>query len=157
VTAGDTVRLRFGAAMEQFYAWLQCGMGVLFSGVQLYSLAIFTATLLGMDVHTVILVLGVVVLFYTGLSGGWAVLTADFIQGLILLPITVLMAALCLMHFGGIGGFLDAIAAAGLTETYAPVKTLEQVAALPGIAPGYFTWGFFSAWYVYQVVNSNSF
>jgi Na+/proline symporter len=157
ITAGDTVRLRFGPAMEQFYVILQCVMGVLFSGVQLYSLAIFTATLLGLQVSWVILILGVVVLFYTGLSGAWAVLTADFIQGLILLPITVLLAVLCLMQFGGFAGFIEAIAQADLQETYRPVKTLAEVAALPGIAPGYFTWAFFGAWCLYQIVNNNSF
>lgn len=156
VTVGDTIRLRFGGGMEQFYAGLQCVMGVLFSGMQLFSLAIFTAALLGMEVSTVILILGLVVLFYTGLSGAWAVLAADFIQALILLPITTLMAVLCLAKFGGLGGFVDAIAAAGLTETFKPVKTIAESAAIPGVAVGYFTWGFFAAWYVYQIVWGNS-
>lgn len=155
-TVGDTIRLRFGGGMEQFFAGLQCIMGVLFSGMQLFALAIFVAALLGVPVNTIILILGLVVLFYTGLSGAWAVLAADFIQALILLPITALMAVLCLAQFGGVGGFIDAIGAAGLTEAFKPLKTFEESTAIPGVAAGYFTWGFFSAWYVYHIVFNNS-
>jgi Na+/proline symporter len=67
-TPADVIRLRFGAGMEQFFASLQSCAGVAFSGVQLYSLAIFTATLLNLDIDLVIIVLGVVVLFYTAMS-----------------------------------------------------------------------------------------
>ncbi len=156
VTAADTIRLRFGPALEQFYSALQCVMGVLFSGVQLYSLAIFTSTLLGVDVRWIIGLLGIVVLFYTAISGAWAVLAADFIQALVLLPVSVLLTVVCLAQFGGIGGFLDAITRAGLHEAYLPIKSAGLVASLPGISSGYFTWGFFGAWYGYQTANTNS-
>ena len=156
VTVPDTIRLRFGAPMEQLYAYLGLIMGPLFGGVQLYALAIFTGTLLGFDVTMIIVVLGVVVLFYTAMSGAWAVLAADFIKGLVLIPISVIVATVCLIRIGGIGGLLDGIANAGLTDAYAPVKSAAASALIPGTSPGYFTWPFFIAWYWYQITSVNS-
>jgi SSS family solute:Na+ symporter len=154
-TPADVIRLRFGAGMEQFYSGLQSFMGVAFSGVQLYSLAIFTATLLGLDINLVIVVLGVVVLFYTAMSGAWAVLAADFIKALILMPVSILVAVVCLKEVGGMGGLMQRIADAGLSAAYAPVKSFETVATLPGVTPGYFVAGFFLAWYLNGVVNTS--
>jgi Na+/proline symporter len=101
VTQADAIRLRYGTGMEQLYAVLQAFMGPLFGGVQLYTLAIFISALLGFDVPVIIVVLGLVVLFYSALSGAWAVLAADFIQCLILLPSALLVAVVCLVEVGG--------------------------------------------------------
>jgi SSS family solute:Na+ symporter len=152
-TPADVIRLRFGAGMEQFFASLQSCAGVAFSGVQLYSLAIFTATLLNLDIDLVIIVLGVVVLFYTAMSGSWAVLAADFIKGLILMPVSILVAVICLQKLGGLGGMLQRIADAGLAPAFAPVKTAETMATLTGVTPDYFVAGFFLAWYLNGVVG----
>ncbi|HEY4300221.1 MAG TPA: hypothetical protein VGM73_05075 [Candidatus Didemnitutus sp.] len=156
ITPADTIRLRFGAPMEQLFAYLSLLMGPLFGGVQLYSLAIFTGTLLGIDVSTIIVVLGLVVLFYTAMSGAWAVLAADFIKGLVLLPISVIVAAACLVRVGGITGLFRLIEQANLAETFAPVKSAVAAAHAPGVAPGNFTWAFFAAWYWCQIITVNS-
>ena len=74
VTAADLVRLRFGAGMEQFVAYLGMLTGPIYGGIQLYGLAIFTSILLGLNINAAIVVLGLVVLFYSALSGAWAVL-----------------------------------------------------------------------------------
>lgn len=152
-TPADVIRLRFGSGMEQFFASLQACAGVAFSSVQLYSLAIFTATLLSLDIDLVIIVLGLVVLFYTAMSGAWAVLAADFIKGLILLPVSILVAVICLKKLGGLEGMIQRIADAGLSEAYAPVKSLDTVATLAGVTPGYFVAGFFLAWYLNGVMG----
>ena len=152
-TPADVIRLRFGAGMEQFFASVQSCAGVAFSGVQLYALAIFTATLLGLNIDHVIIVLGFVVLFYTAMSGAWAVLAADFIKGLILMPVSILVAVICLKKLGGLSGMLQRISDAGLDTAFAPVKSLETVATLPGVTPGYFVAGFFLAWYLNGVVG----
>ena len=156
ITVADVIRLRFGPGMELFFAWLQSMMAPLFGGLHLYSLAIFVTSLLGFDIRAVILVLGLVVLFYTAMSGAWAALAADFIKALVLLPIALLLAVICLAHFGGIGGFLHAIAAQGLQPTYAPFKSAATLAAIPGVTPGYFTLGFLIAYYSAQVANINT-
>jgi len=93
------------------------------------------------------------VLFYTAMSGAWAVLAADFIKGLILMPVSILVAVICLQKLGGLGGMLQHIADAGLTTAFAPVKSLETVASLSGVTPGYFVAGFFLAWYLNGVVG----
>jgi Na+/proline symporter len=156
ITTADVIRLRFGAGMEQFFAYLQLGMAPLFGALHLYSLSIFVTSLLGFDIRLVILVLGFVVLFYTAMSGAWAALAADFIKGVVLLPITILLALICVAQFGGFGGLLHAIDAAGLRATYAPVKDAATLAGIPGIAPGYFTVGFLVALYCTQLVTVNT-
>lgn len=156
ITTADVIRLRFGAGMEQLFAYLQLGMAPLFGALHLYSLSIFVTSLLGFDIRLVILVLGLVVLFYTAMSGAWAALAADFIKGVVLLPITVLLAMVCLAQFGGMGGFLTAIQSAGLHATYAPLKDGATLAAIPGTVPGYFTAGFLVALYGTQLVTVNT-
>ncbi len=156
VTGADLVRLRFGPGMEQFTAYLGAMMGPIYGGVQLYGLAIFASVLLGVNIYSTIILLGFVVLFYAGISGAWAVMAADFIKALVLVPITVLLAGLCLWKLGGIGGLLAAIDHAGLAAAYAPIKSPEVLATIPGIDPGRFTLAFIFAWYVNNVLTANS-
>ncbi len=156
ITTADVIRLRFGPGMEQFFAYLQLILAPLFGGLHLYSLAIFVTSLLGFEIHTAILVLGFVVLFYTAMSGAWAALAADFIKAVVLLPIAVLLAVLCLRHFGGVGGFLAAIRGAGLETVYAPFKSAETLAKIPNVTVGYFTWGFLVAYYSTQIAMINT-
>lgn len=155
-TPADAIRLRFGPGMEQFYSCLQLAMGLLFSSTQLLALAIFTSALLGFPVWAVIIALGGVVLCYTVLSGAWAVLAADFVQALVLVPVTILLAVVCLQHIGGWDGLVAAISAAGLDRDFTPVKSLAQVAEMKGISAGYFTIGFFFAWYLNTTVQTGS-
>jgi len=156
VTAADLVRLRFGAGMEQFVAYLGMLTGPIYGGIQLYGLAIFTSILLGTNIYYTIILLGFVVLFYAGISGAWAVMAADFIKAVVLIPITILLAVICLQKIGGIGGMFAAINHAGLSAAYAPVKSPEVLANIKGINPGWFTWTFFLAWYANNILLANS-
>ena len=155
VTSVDIIRLRFGAGLEQFAAYLGMLTGPIYGGIQLYGLAIFTSILLGTDIYFTIILLGLVVLFYAGISGAWAVMAADFIKALVLIPITVLLAVICLHAVGGVGGLLDAIRHAGLTTAFEPVKTPEVLATMKGVNPGWFTWAFFLAWYGNAILLGN--
>ncbi|HEY4301568.1 MAG TPA: hypothetical protein VGM73_11880 [Candidatus Didemnitutus sp.] len=156
ITGADVVRLRFGPGMEQVIAYLGMVMGPIYGGVQLYGLAIFTSVLLGVPIAPTIVLLGVVVLFYAALSGAWAVLAADFIKGLILIPISVLLGVVCLQQVGGLEGLLAAIRHAGLSAAFAPVKSAAVMATLDGVDHSWFTPAFFAAWYANNLVNSNS-
>ncbi len=80
----------------------------IYGGIQLYGLAIFTSILLGTNIYYTIVLLGVVVLFYAGVSGAWAVMAADFVKALVLVPITVLLAFICLRAVGESAGSLRA-------------------------------------------------
>jgi len=157
VTACDLVRLRFGAAMEQFVAYLGLVTAPLYGGVQIFGLAIFTSILLGLNIYFTIVVLGFVVVFYAAISGSWAVMAADFIKALVLVPITVLLAGVCLWKLGGLGGLLAAIDHAGLTAAFAPIKTSAVLASIEGIDPTRFTIAFYLAWYANVVLLANSF
>lgn len=157
VTAADLVRLRFGAGMEQFFAYLGLLTGPVYGGVQIYGLAIFASVLLGVNIYHTIIVLGFVVLFYAGISGAWAVMAADCIKALVLIPITILLAVICLWKIGGIAGLLAAIDHASLSAAYAPIKTPAVLATIKGIDPSRFTLAFFFAWYVNVVLLANSF
>jgi SSS family solute:Na+ symporter len=156
VTGADLIRLRFGPGMEQFTAVLNMIMGPIYGGVQLYGLAIFTSTLLGVNVNQTIVLLGFVVLFYAALSGAWAVLAADFIKALVLMPISILLAVICLWKMGGIGGLVAAIDRAGLTAAFAPVKSPEIQGTMTGVDANWFTVAFFLAWWASQVINGVS-
>jgi SSS family solute:Na+ symporter len=155
VTSVDMIRLRFGPGLEQFAAWLGMITAPIYGGIQLYGLAIFTSVLLGTNMYYTIILLGLVVLFYAGISGAWAVMAADFVKALVLVPITVLLAVICLHEVGGIGGLLDGIRHAGLSATFAPVKSREVLATLNGVNPGWFTWAFFFAWYGNAILLGN--
>ena len=155
VTSVDIIRLRFGAGLEQFAAYLGMLTGPIYGGIQLYGLAIFTSILLGTNIYYTIVLLGLVVLFYAGISGAWAVMAADFIKAMVLVPITVLLAVICLHEVGGVGGLLDAIGHAGLTTAFKPVKTPEVLATMTGVNPGWFTWAFFLAWYGNAILLGN--
>ncbi len=156
ITVADMIRLRFGAGMEQFVAYLGLFTGPIYGGVQLYGLAIFTSTLLGLNFQYMILLLGFVVLFYSALSGAWAVLAADFIQALVVMPISILLAVLCLWQLGGPAGLLAGIEHAGLHAAFAPVKSSELLRTMDGVDPSWFTWAFFFAWYGNQFLLGNS-
>ncbi len=155
ITSVDLIRLRFGPRLEQFAAYLGMLTGPIYGGIQLYGLAIFTSILLKTDMYSTIILLGVVVLFYAGISGAWAVMAADFVKALVLVPITVLLAVICLREIGGIGGLLDGIRHAGLSPAFAPVKTPGVLASMNGVNPGWFTWAFFLAWYGNAILLGN--
>lgn len=156
VTGADLIRLRFGPGLEQFAAWLGMLTAPLYGGVQLYGLAIFTSTLLGLEVSHTIVVLGFVVLFYAALSGAWAVLAADFIKMLLLIPISLVLAITCLRTMGGFSGLLAAISHAGLSGAFAPFKSDAMLQTIDGIDPTWFTPAFFVAWYLNNLLLGNS-
>ncbi|HWL14746.1 MAG TPA: hypothetical protein VNR00_04015 [Opitutus sp.] len=107
VTALEAVRERLGRANEQVFTWLQVPFQILQAGIWLYGLAIFCAPLFGFDVRATILVCGIVVVFVATAGGSWAVVAGDFIQALVLVPITIVAAFTALQSIGGIGEFVS--------------------------------------------------
>lgn len=122
ITAPEVIRMRFGGTTQQFYAWMSMGVNLLQAGLWLNGAAIFAAVVFGFDLQTVIIVLGLVVLIYSVSGGSWAVMATDFLQSLILMPLTIALAVLCVLHFGGIGGFFENIHSRGLAEDFAFVN-----------------------------------
>jgi len=128
ITAPEIIRLRYGATTQMFYAWITMVLGILYAGLWLQGLAIFTAAIFDFtgltfwvfdtEVKVVILMVGVVVLIYSVFGGSWAVMATDFLQFLVLMPLTLALAWLSLRAVGGVGGFFEMIHTRGLTQDF---------------------------------------
>jgi SSS family transporter len=125
-TVPEIIRNRFGAVTQQFYAWSNVPIRLLYSALHLSALAIFAAAAFGLDVRDVIVVVGVVVLINSVSGGSWAVMSTDFLQMLVLMPLTILIAGLCLAKVGGVGAFFELIHAKGLSDDFAIVKPVGR-------------------------------
>lgn len=102
ITPIEGVRLRFGPINEQFFTWILVPIGVVQAGIWLNGLGVFFSAVFGFDLALTIIVTGSVVLLVALWSGSWGVVASDFMQVLILMPISVVAAFLALYHIGGI-------------------------------------------------------
>ena len=125
VTALEAVRRRLGPVNEQTFTWLQLPFQILQAGIWLYGLGIFCTPVFGFDLHLTIVVCGVVVVFLSAAGGSWAVVAGDFIQALVLVPITMVAAFTALRLAGGLDAFV-----ATLPETH-----WQLVRAAEGFGP----------------------
>lgn len=105
VTAMEAVRDRFGKSNEQFFTWMSLPIGVFYAGIWLNAISKFISVVFGMDLILTIMLVGIVVLFMATLGGSWAVIASDFMQVLILMPISIVAAFLAIQAVGG-GEFL---------------------------------------------------
>jgi SSS family transporter len=106
ITAMDAVRRRFGAANEQFFTWIQIPTGMLYAAIWLNGLALFLSTAFGISMTLTIVITAAAVLFLTLLGGSWSTTASDFVQMLLLMPVTVVVAILSLMKIGGVSNFV---------------------------------------------------
>jgi SSS family transporter len=148
-TFPEAIAARFGETTRDFYAYYEVPIRILYSAMALYGLGIFCAAVFGYDINYVIVVCGIVVLLYSATGGRWAVMATDFLQGLILVPLTLLVAWLCLDALGGIDNLFVKIEDQGLTEEYSMINS----ATLFG---GAYTWGWASAMMAKQFIVFNS-
>lgn len=109
ITAMQAVRKRFGAANEQFFTWLQIPLGILYAGIWLMGLSVFISAVFDVGLERTIVFTGAVVLIIAVLGGSWAVVAGDFIQMLILMPVTIIAAVFALAQVGGVGQFFEKI------------------------------------------------
>jgi SSS family solute:Na+ symporter len=109
VTAVEGIRKRFGFATEQLYAWQGSVMAFALGGIMLYTLSVFVAPLMGIDLRTCIILVGAAVTFISVSGGTWAVLAGDFVQMLVIFTITIVAAVLVIRmpEVGGLSGFVD--------------------------------------------------
>ena len=150
ITVPQAIRDRFDGRTQQFYAWISVITGLLYASMWLYGLAIFSSAVFGFDIQVVIIVIGIVVLVYSTAGGSWAVLAADFMQTLILVPITILIAWLCLREMGGVSGMFDLIHTRGLEQDYSLVNASGRH------AHEQFTWLWAVAMFLKNVIGYNT-
>ena len=111
VTAVEGIRKRYGAVSEQVYTWLPIVFQSFMGGVMLYTISVFMAGVFGISMASIIIVLGIVMIGMTLLGGSWAATAGDFVQMMVVLTITVIMAVLTLRHdaIGGFAGLLERV------------------------------------------------
>jgi len=109
VTAVEAVKDRFGKANEQIFTWLLLPIFALWGGVGLYTIAVFMSGVFGVSIEVIIFALAAVVVGMTIFGGSWAATAGDFIQMLIVLAITILMALLVVYdpEVGGWSGLVE--------------------------------------------------
>jgi SSS family transporter len=119
ISAVEAIRNRFGDASEQIFTWLPLLFTILFGGVSLYTISVFMSGVFGANMTLIILVLGSVMIGMTLLGGSWAATAGDFVQMLVVLTITVIMAVLTLGHekIGGVSGLIEKMPAQHLDWT----------------------------------------
>lgn len=101
ITVMEAVRDRYGRENEQFFTWLSLPIGVFYAGIWLNAISKFISVVFGMDLILTILVVGLVVLIMTTTGGSWAVVASDFMQVLILMPLSIVAAFLAIRAVGG--------------------------------------------------------
>jgi Na+/proline symporter len=101
VTSMEAVRQRFGRASEQTFTWITMPLQMLTAGIWLYGLGVFFSAAFDIDVGLTIIVTGISVLLISLVGGSWAVVASDFIQVLILMPVTIVVTFLAVAHIGG--------------------------------------------------------
>ncbi|MHB8580458.1 MAG: sodium:solute symporter family transporter [Ignavibacteriaceae bacterium] len=109
---------RFNITTQQFLGWIMSANYILAAGVQLAATCEIFAPVMRLDISTVILVMGTVILLYTLMGGLWAVSITDVVQGVILLSVTLIVMPLSLHLVGGFGGLLKALPAFSLNHMY---------------------------------------
>lgn len=127
VTVAEAIRARFGKRSEVVLATLMVVNGLVWTGAVLYGLSVFFTLLLpGISQTVVIVAVGVVVIGYCTIGGNWAVMANDFVQGLIMVSVTVLITVLCFNYAGGIGEFFTELARSEAAEDLSFVTPLEE-------------------------------
>lgn len=125
-TGPEVIRNRFGVTTQQFYAWVSIPGGLFHASLHLYGLAIFSSAVFGLPINWVIIGVGVVVLLYATTGGSWAVMSSDFLQFLILMPMTLLLAYLGLKACGGVGGFFEMVHQKNLDSDFQIINSPQR-------------------------------
>jgi solute:Na+ symporter, SSS family len=113
----EAVRLRLGRANEQFFVWLSYPVGWLVAGIQLYGLGIICGSMFNLDIRTMIVVCGVSMIVLSALGGAWGVTTGNFLQTIILMPITFVVAVYALRQCGGLASLVHRLPPESLNPT----------------------------------------
>ncbi len=109
---------RFNFTTQQFLSLVISLNFTLSAGVQLAATCKLLAPVMELDITTVTLVTGIVILLYTFMGGLWAVSITDVVQGVILLSITFIVLPKALGLVGGLENLINAVPALTFDHTY---------------------------------------
>ncbi len=108
VTTMEIVRDRFGRVDEQFFTWLNIPANIMYASIWLFSISTFVSVVFGWNILLCIVGIGIVVILLSSVGGAWAVSASDFMQMMILMPITIVSAIVALAAVGG-GSFVHGV------------------------------------------------
>jgi len=113
VTPLEAIRIRYGAATQQFVTWIRLPFLLLFGGVALNTVGIFMSGAFDINLQTVIVILGVLVTFVSLVGGAFGVAASDFVQMFLVVTITLVISALALAQpqVGGFSGMIHKLPA----------------------------------------------
>ena len=131
---------RFDSNTRQTFAWSTVFFDLFMVAVWLFALGQFVSVATQIPVQVVIIVSGAIILVYCLLGGLWAVVITDFIQGLMLIPFTIILALAVFYKFGGVTDFISAL----------PPKMLEVGDS------GYSSWIYFVSWTTMVIFGYNT-
>jgi Na+/proline symporter len=116
VTPLEAIRIRYGAATQQFVTWIRLPFLLLFGGVGLNTVGVFMSGAFDIPLPTVIVILGVMVTFVSLVGGAFGVAASDFVQMFLIVTITLVISALALAQpqIGGFSGLAHKLPAAHL-------------------------------------------
>ncbi len=146
-TAPEIILQRFNFSTQQFYVWVGLLPGIMMASLTLWATALFTSAVFGYNLSTMIIVIGLVVMVYSVIGGSWSVMANDFLQALILVPITVLLGFLALKSIGGFGNIVAEVHRQNLPDL------LRFVDSKPG---SQFTPGWIAAMIFFVFISYNS-
>lgn len=157
VSGGDVMFNRFGRVAEQFVAYYGIISGMFGASLALVGTATFVSTVFGLRLDLLIIGVGVVITVYSSCSGTWGVLATDFVQGSVLIPVSIAVTVLALLEVGGVTNMFDMINQQGLAEDFALLKPAGYVYKTPvKIAAGLFTPGWLLGLLFLQISGSTS-
>jgi SSS family transporter len=123
---------RFNQPTRQVFSWTTIFFQIFMAASMLYGLGLFVASASGVSIEWTILLSGAVIIFYCVVGGLWAVVVTDFLQAVVLLPFTLILAGAALWKVGGLTGLWSSLPP-GMLSPRLPMQ---------------FGWGYVAAWTV---------
>jgi SSS family solute:Na+ symporter len=117
---------RFNITTQQFMSWVIATNFTLSAGVQLASTCKLFAPIIGIDLTTIVLLIGFIVMIHNFLGGLWGDMAMDVVQGVILVGITIVVMPLSLHLIGGVGNLIEKLPALSFDHTYNNVHYTEH-------------------------------
>jgi SSS family transporter len=109
---------RYNRPTQQLLSWVISLNFVLSAGAQLSATCKLLSPLIGIDIDTLIILTGGVILLYTFLGGIWGVMITDLLQFVILISITIIITPLSLKLVGGIENLIKNLPPLELEHIY---------------------------------------
>ncbi len=103
ITSMEAVFRRFGFGTEQFFVYLVLPMGLFWGGIGLNTVAVFMSAAMNINMQLTLVGLGAIVTVMSLFGGQWAVAASDFVQGILMLLI-VLVVVFFTMRLPEVGG-----------------------------------------------------